>query len=210
MKNKNEVYVVVDTPKKAKKLKNVLDMFGEKLNRVDVDAIKMSHYNGSAKLYTEYNKSYFNGINWTLMDICEDKTKVSIKELRTILAKEHLKEGDYVVINVFGIGKIESINGSSFEIDDETFHFDNFKRYATPEEIELFEPREEVIKNDDKPKIGDVVKIVLFGEDGELITKIENLEIDSDGDYIVNGWCVTSLEVLDQQEVIDLLFPSPF
>lgn len=87
---KKDVYVVVDTPKKAKKLKKVLDMFGEKLNRVDVDAIKMSHYNGSAKLYTEYNKSYFNGVNWTLMDICEDKTKVSIKQLRNILAKEHL------------------------------------------------------------------------------------------------------------------------
>lgn len=150
MMTKNDVYVVVDTPKKAKKLKKLLDMFGEKLNRVDVDAIKISHYNGSAKLYTEYNKSYFNGINWTLMDICEDKTEVSIKQLRNILAKEHLKVGDYVVLKNGLMGKIISLFGYSEMLvwdsknDKVTFLIEDFKRYATPEEIELLEGKKEL------------------------------------------------------------------
>lgn len=85
---KGDVYVVVDTPKKAKKLKKVLDVFGE-------------------KIYKSTNKRLSNGIVSekypTIILISGDwsgypsksiigRTKVTIKELRNILAKEHLKK----------------------------------------------------------------------------------------------------------------------
>lgn len=147
MKTKNEIYVVVDTPKKAKKLQKVLDMFGEKTYK---------------ELQLELNVAihFWNNNSWAF---CiddyypEGKQKVSIKELRNILAVEHLKEGDFVVC---GIGHIEYVtkykrfDGNHFESIDYNMiggsgknHgsgcFDNFIRYATEEERSLLEPKEE-------------------------------------------------------------------
>lgn len=81
---KTDVYVVVDTPKKAKKLKRLLDMFGEK------------HLSGVFGKY-HYDGVSFCSNTWYAIEIeieADNKTEVSIKELRNILAKEYLKEGD--------------------------------------------------------------------------------------------------------------------
>lgn len=158
---KTDVYVVVDTPKKAKKLKKVLDMFGEEFSSTDGNAIKTGSYNGSAKLYTKFNKAYFAGCNWTLMPTCNERLEVSIKELRNILAKEHLKEGD-VVLTKDGNDKIIAVvnktcnsNVALFESKrwirlHDGFKLDNkgcfldFIRYATEEEKALLEPKKEL------------------------------------------------------------------
>lgn len=153
MKKKNEVYVCVDTPKKAKKLKKVLDMFGEEFSTTDGNAIKTGAYEGSGKLYTEFNKAYFTGYNWTLMPTCNGRFAVSIKELRNILAKEHLKEGDVVVVKNSNGKWILKLTGNNIEEFEHSIslefgtnclcHFDwtieNGKliRYATEEEKEL-------------------------------------------------------------------------
>lgn len=153
---KGDVYVVVDTPKKAKRLKKVLDVFGEKLYKTDEIAIATGSYPGSALLYNEFNKASFSSVWWSIHTSHFNKTKVSIKELRNILAKEHLKAGDYVVCEDgydVSIVKIKSISEGRINVDKELFLDDmsvytegfeyicNFKRYATPEEIALLEPR---------------------------------------------------------------------
>lgn len=83
---KEDVYVVVDTPKKAKKLKKVLEMFGE-----EVYQGKVFHDDGYPYYTYISGFNYFVGCKYeTGSNISEKFKKVSIKELRNILAKEHL------------------------------------------------------------------------------------------------------------------------
>lgn len=145
---KGDVYVVVDTPKKAKKLKKVLEMFGEPMFSMPNN--ERSSHNG-----VDYGWGYgfsdgaWQGFN-TKSSIHNGKEfkKVSIKQLRNILGKEHLKVGDYVVLKSGLIGKIISLFGNSeiLVLDDEndkvTCLIEDFKRYATPEEIALLEPQQ--------------------------------------------------------------------
>ena|SRR5690606_2982451 len=93
---KEDVYVVVDTPKKAKKLKKALEMFGEPMFTIPNN--ERSSHNG-----VDYGWGYgFSGGIWqgfnTKSPIHNGKEfkKVSIKQLRNILAKEHLNtHSDY-------------------------------------------------------------------------------------------------------------------
>lgn len=145
MNNKNEVYVKVDTPKKAKKLKKTLDMFGEPHTG---SAIGNIHYNG-AKIFDD---------TWCAIIIekeLENETEVSIKELKNILAVEHLKEGDVALFECDGqrlLGKfVEYCDEFRFEVTDLITNnaykegcFDNFIRYATEEEKQLLNPKKDL------------------------------------------------------------------
>lgn len=147
---KGDVYVVVDTPKKAKKLKKVLDMFGERIYDVDRIAIDNgSYHTGTVALYDDYDKIYIVDDEWYIYSHTPSgRTKVSIKELRNILAKEHLKKGDYVVLSNGLIGKIikpvakSEILVLDNENDNVTCSIEDFKRYATHEEIALLDPQQ--------------------------------------------------------------------
>src|SRR5690606_6173516 len=123
---KKDVYVVVDTPKKAKKLKRLLDMFNEPMYR------ETNQRFSENEVSKEYPIIHFSRGKWAgyACKSYQDKTKVSIKKLRTILAKEHLKEGDYVVLKNGDVHKIDDVNNKLYVF---------FKRYATTEEIELLE-----------------------------------------------------------------------
>lgn len=154
---KTDVYVVVDTPKKAKKLKRVLDMFGEGVydNRV---------WNNDGYTYYsfDYYIEYWVGDSLRDSEDLKNKTRVSIKELRNILAKEHLKAGDVVFMRHFkgeyeSILKIKGVKGEYLEVDKELFvkgsdyiysdgqeHIKDFIRYATEEEKSLLEPKKEL------------------------------------------------------------------
>lgn len=154
---KKDVYVVVDTPKKAKKLKKLLDMFGER-----------TYSNSSIQDCLDNNKNVIgfekedNAFMSSYVDQFDNfRKKVSIKELRNILAKEHLKVGDvfvgkngmYKFIGVYkGFTKRGLIEVSNWHnlnkdifldnISNSGGCFENFKRYATPEEIALLKPKE--------------------------------------------------------------------
>lgn len=148
MKKKEEVFVRINTPKKAKKVIKVLELFKEKYMSACIINYN-SHYDG-LRFYDD---------TWCAIR-CEKehygKTEVSIKELRNILAAEHLKEGDVVVCG--GKNKAVGILKEwepyfGFELEPCIFLedgrrsqggcFDTFLRYATEEEKALLE---------DKPK----------------------------------------------------------
>lgn len=158
---KKDVYVVVDTPEKAKKLKKVLEMFKEPV--LYYPNHERSSHNG-----TDYGWGYgfcdgkWQGFNtkWYGNNGKEFK-EASIKELKQILAKENLKEGDYVICSGFNnssIVKIKSISGDRLNVDKELFldtrnvytegfePISTFKRYATPEEISLLEPKQKELE----------------------------------------------------------------
>lgn len=152
---KTEVYVVVDTPKKAKKLKWLLDMFGERTyseSSIQDCLDNTENVLGFDKDENSFMSGYVNQFE-------DSRTKVSIKELRNILAKEHLKSGDIVVIKsiyndewVMEVDYIEgdkayhksAINKSSGYKDSKSFLVLNFIRYATEEEKDLLEPKKEL------------------------------------------------------------------
>lgn len=151
MKTKNEIYVVVDTTKKVKKLQKVLDMFCIIYHKDQFEFV-IFYFDVDSRLYSTESTWHIPG-----------KQKVSIKELRNILAVEHLKEGDFVVC---GIGHIEYVtkykrfDGNYFESIDYYMiggsgktHgcgcFDNFIRYATEEERLLLYPKEEKLTKED-------------------------------------------------------------
>lgn len=150
-----DIYVVIDTPKKAKKLKKVLEMFGENIyestNKRLSNSIVSEEYPTITFIFGDWAGHGSKSIT--------SKTKVSIKELRNILAKEHLKKGDYVVCEDNGVIAVgifkEWEYRFGFEVENcyclgDTYNdytgmggcFENFKRYATPEEIELLEPQQ--------------------------------------------------------------------
>lgn len=138
---KQDVYVEVRTKKQARKLKKVLDMFGEK------------YYEDERYFYEWTINSpvvhFGSGDRWHYRLSGQDKTKVSIKQLRNILAKEHLKEGDVVVSKgkskFIGIVKSVQLNddltiviySDNYFKDGEEGCFSgfwNFTRYATEKE----------------------------------------------------------------------------
>ncbi len=150
---KQEIYVVVDTPKKAKKLKKVLDMFNERIYE------KTNKRLTKGEVSEEYRNVHFLFNNEWVGDSRKEgissKTEVSIKELKNILSSENLKKGDYVVCEEKGsvaVGIFKEWDSHfGFDIDNCRYKdgltsdggcFDNFKRYATPEEIALLEPKE--------------------------------------------------------------------
>ncbi len=153
---KTDVYVVVDTPKKARKLKNVLGMFREDVHR---DCV--CHDDGYP-YYTSYDDiDCWAGNSSKDGEDLKNKTEVSIKELRNILAKEHLKAGDVVALgygkSVEYIGVFKALDKGHFEVDrylslnsgsgiimNGPGYIKNFLRYATEEEKALLEPKKEL------------------------------------------------------------------
>ena len=148
---KTDVYVVVDTPKKAKKLKRLFDMFGQEAHPYIERPFRNNYlYFDSEGFYD--TSIYKNGF------YTENKTEVSIKELRNILAKENLRPGDVVALgygkSVEYIGVFKAFNNGYFEVDrylsldsgsgilmNDSGYINNFIRYATEEEKALLEPK---------------------------------------------------------------------
>lgn len=150
VKTKQDVFVRVDTEKKARKLKKLLDMMGEKVCPLVFEDIFYDKYVSMG--FTFKDEWHSKTEKW------EGKTEVTIKELKAILAKEKLKVGDYFIGDLDGYSQeylvkferfrknhIEGCysykqeDGSYEELTKNTGYFDNFKRYATKEEIEKFE-----------------------------------------------------------------------
>ena len=121
------------------------------------------YYSGHNGGYYGWGYGFYNGewrgfnTKWHGYNGKELK-EVSIKELRNILAKWHLKKGDYVICSGFddsSIVKIKSISGDRINVDKELFfstknlytegfeHISRLKRYATHEEIELLEGKKD-------------------------------------------------------------------
>lgn len=148
---KTDVYVVVDTPKKAKKLKKVLDMFGERT--YSKSSIQDCLDNTENVLgFDEEENAFLSGY---VHQFEESRIEVSIKELRNILAMEYLKEGDVSLFEdkgykVLGRYKKYSDAFKDFVCDkiegnsSTTTGFHNFIRYAAEEEKALLEPKKEL------------------------------------------------------------------
>lgn len=168
MKKKEDIYVVVDTPKKAKKLQKVLDMFGIKFHK---DQFNRDQFNYIIFYFDDDSRLYSTESNW----LVENKQKVSIKELRNILAVEHLKEGDVVVVKNNSGKWIVKLTGkdnerfehsASYNLDlgrrnDEKFterhnkiYGASFIRYDTEEEKSLLEGKpKELTKEEVEKKV---------------------------------------------------------
>lgn len=157
MLKKNEVFVRVSSKKKAQKLKELLDMFGEPI----LDSTNKRLEKGIVSY--EYPFVQYGGSDWSgLVDgeVVKSKVKVSISELRNILAVEHLKEGDFIVAKngeYSFVGIFKCFDKGLFFVSnwrylgkDEFFsnepndsgHLQNFLRYATEEERQLLYPVE--------------------------------------------------------------------
>lgn len=151
---KEEVFVVIDSKKVAKKLSKVLAMFNEK--QYDNDAIECA-------LKCKDVIHFWDNISWAWGDeICclkNDKKEVSVSELKQILAMEHLKTGDVIVAsnpkNKKGwVLKLEGDNKYFMHkniyclqtekfmeyIVQQSISYGKFIRYATEEEKQLLNP----------------------------------------------------------------------
>src|SRR5690606_31486226 len=96
MKKKEDVYVIVDSRKKAIELEEVLKMFGEAT--FSDDSIDQCLLMDGLLVFSKFYES------WLATGFGENRDQVSIQELKNILAAECLKPGDEVVL---GIGDIE-------------------------------------------------------------------------------------------------------
>lgn len=157
--NKSEVCVRL-TRKNCKKVLGILEMFGERPSPGLMQIIKNS------KLIRPYEHIYYNQYTGTFYRTSEhpvgkDLTLIKPRELRNILAKEHLKAGDVVILDADSktqyVAKIDSAGNNQWgyfgstlwaeiNTDDKTIEtqeglFDNFLRFATDEEKTLLEPK---------------------------------------------------------------------
>lgn len=62
------------------------------------------------------------------------------------------------------------------------------------------------IKPEEKPKVGDVVAVVICGEPSEFVTRIESVLFRDSEVYKVNGWDCGSCRIITAQQAIELLF----
>src|SRR5690606_3944736 len=84
----------------------------------------------------------FNGVFWVKIARPVDRAVIKPRELRNILAKEHLKEGDVCVFKQEGkehIYRVDKISDGNYpyvhnEKHNVAIYFDNFLRYTTDEE----------------------------------------------------------------------------
>ena len=169
MLKKEEVYVRVLSKKKARKVKELLEMFGEKIFQATLEIFDNGEdlYGCSFDEYP-YVMIDDNDGEWSCFSHLNcNKTKVSLKELRNILARDYLKEGDVVVIkgSDTGIKRVGVVNDVIWNerneisiVSDNFSDLDNidikhnglgfagnFIRYATEEEKQLLKPEESVI-----------------------------------------------------------------
>src|SRR5690606_29413067 len=147
MKKKEDVYVVVDSRKKAIELEEVLKMFGEAT--FSDDSIDQCLLMDGLLVFS---KSYGS---WFATGFDKNRTQVSIQELKNILAREHLKEGDFIVVEDKGMTLVGPYSHyedqfsdfvlskrlSNGKIINGVYGFHNFVRFATEEEKGLFNNR---------------------------------------------------------------------
>lgn len=138
---KQEVYVEVRTKKQAKKLKEVLDMFGEKYFDELGGILEWTKIHKC--VYFSNKERMWHGVS-DIDLVSSQHDKVSIKQLRNILASEHLKEGDIIVCENdvdIAVGVFEEYEPEfGFVLNYKSIGgcFINFVRYATDEEKNLF------------------------------------------------------------------------
>ena len=113
MKKKEDVYVVVDSRKKAIELEEVLKMFGEVT--FSDDSIDQCLLMDGLLLFS---KSYGS---WFASSSREKRTQVSIQELKNILAREYLKEGGFVYEDVAIIERLHDtlLENHGYSLDSE-------------------------------------------------------------------------------------------
>lgn len=154
MLKKEEVFVRVSSEKKARKLKELLEMFGESVYEPTLERLK----NGVVS--DEYPYVHINRV-WTGLSegiTCKENPKVSLKELRNILAFEKLKRGDIIIASIGSTKYVVEFDrfldtgiilGSKYRTIGHDLiltagRFKNFIRYATEEEKALLEPKKEL------------------------------------------------------------------
>lgn len=154
MLKKEKVFVRVSSEKKARKLKKLLEMFGESFGECTFSHLENDV--GFVYFESRVDKWYIDVIGKII-----NKTKVSLKQLRNILAVDKLREGDVVVLGYckskeyigvfdnyrkgyFEVSKYISLNSGSGNLMNNPGSISNFIRYATEEEKALLEPKKEL------------------------------------------------------------------
>lgn len=157
---KEEVYVKL-TDKNREKVFKILDMFGQKLTKEDELARKTGRYPNGTSIKDFPELEFKIGGTWMLYQGYPGNTKTRIKtrQLRNMLAQEHLKEGDVVVVdNGWGRWVLE-LTGNNMDMFEHHRRYSlglnmlaansgrvdwvtdgNFIRYATEEERKLLQP----------------------------------------------------------------------
>ena len=152
---KEEIYVKL-TGKNREKVFKILDMFGEELTREDEEARKTGRYaNGNPiKYFPELE--FKTGGAWVLYQRnLSNKKQIKPRQLRNMLAQEHLKEGDVVVVRSGRSKWVVELTGDNLDWFEhyKSYNFGlkrratifgqlldgNFIRYATEEERKLLQ-----------------------------------------------------------------------
>lgn len=192
MKKKTEVHVKVDSAKVARKLAKTLKMFKEPVFFLSIERWEtgeaMHGANTGAIFLDEQSQA-----QWAGTSNYRGRTEVSVKELRAILAAEHLKAGDVVVCkgsktfiievdsaqdkylkakHVYCVEEKQQIKFLNIHM-----YLDTFKRYATEAETALLkgqEPKAETLQ-EEGARIHREFFERLTGENGQK-PKAEQLE----------------------------------
>ena len=156
---KSEIYVELND-KNREKVFEILDMFGEELNFDDNICRHTLRYESGDSIDDYPTMIFYDGYWYLCKSIYGlKKTKVKPRELRNMLAQEHLKEGDVVVVgNDWGRWVLE-LNGHNLDRFEHHSRYSfrpqylktqlryqnwitdgNFIRYATEEERKLLQP----------------------------------------------------------------------
>lgn len=162
---KKDVFVRVDTKKKARRLLKVLTMFNEDI----FETTERRLINNEVS--EDYPFICFNfscGWNGYSTGSKGNLTQVTIKQLKQILAKEKLKVNDIVKLQDGAVIKLEVLDN---------YVFTYFKRYATKEEIEKFEGKKEL-------EVGEWYWLSTKGV-GEPLhgSKLQNALVYNNGDF---------------------------
>ena len=153
---KEQIAVKV-TKKNARKILGILDMFGEVVSNEVRKYLEHAEYDMFI-MYSDAIKIWFTSSE-SRVEIALSRARIiKPNQLRTILAKEHLKVGDVVVCKNKEVGvtdifevtdKLDEIvnyesrysNEDGFKYESGVWDISHFQRYATEEEKALLEPR---------------------------------------------------------------------
>lgn len=162
METNKENIAVKLTKKNCKKVLGILEMFGE-----DVYFGDRTRWSDGIVFHNDTHAILTESQGWKgfdrnqILEYYADRKEVKPRELRNILAKEHLKEGDIFIgrnDELEFVGIFDNIRDGQFKvanwraiIEDGFLNndlnypgfFDNFLRYATDEEKALLEPKSE-------------------------------------------------------------------
>ena len=150
---KEEIYVKL-TDKNREKVFKILDMFGQQLFVDDEVARKTGRYPNGTPIKNFPELEFKTGGEWALYQEYPSNTKTRIKprELRNMLAQEHLKKGDVIVVGSGRSKWVAQLTGDKFDNHNPyclgsefpTLYWTigglNFLRYATEEECKLLKP----------------------------------------------------------------------